>query len=69
MNYVSGPNIALGYYNDFKRTKQVFVQNPYNKEFLEIIYKTGDLVRYDTKDKNLYFITRKDNQIKHMGLE
>ena len=64
---ISGPNIALGYYNDFKRTKQVFVQNPYNKEFLEIIYKTGDLVRYDTKDKNLYFITRKDNQIKHMG--
>ena len=42
---ISGPNIALGYYNDFKR-KQVFVINPYNKEFLEIIYKTGDL--FDT---------------------
>ena len=64
---ISGPNIALGYYNDLERTKQVFVQNPYNNEFSEIIYKTGDLVRYNSDDKNLYFVTRKDNQIKHMG--
>ena len=52
---ISGPNIALGYYNDLERTKQVFVQNPYNNEFSEIIYKTGDLVRYNSDDKNLYF--------------
>ena len=62
-----GPNIALGYYNDWDRSKQVFLQNPLNSSFSELIYKTGDLVRFDCSDENIYFVARKDNQIKHMG--
>ena len=31
------------------------------------MYMTGDFVKYDSNDKNIYFICRKDNQIKHMG--
>jgi len=62
-----GPNIGLGYYNDPERTAASFVQNPYNQAFREIMYKTGDLVRFDPADGKLYIHGRKDNQIKHMG--
>ncbi len=62
-----GPNVGLGYYNDPERTAAVFLQNPYNRAFREIMYKTGDLVRLDPADGKLYIHGRKDNQIKHMG--
>ena len=60
-----GPNVGKGYYNDPERTAAVFVQNPFNNEFPEIVYKTGDLVRLE--GGKLYIHGRKDNQIKHMG--
>lgn len=62
-----GPNVGKGYYNDPDRTATVFVQNPYNDKFQEIMYKTGDLVWLDLADGKLYIRGRKDNQIKHMG--
>lgn len=62
-----GPNVGKGYYNDPDRTAAVFVQNPYNDKFQEIMYKTGDLVWRDLADGKLYIRGRKDNQIKHMG--
>lgn len=61
-----GPQVGLGYYNDFERTSQSFIQNPENKVSREIIYKTGDLVCEDEFGM-LHFKGRKDNQIKHMG--
>ena len=62
-----GANVGMGYYNDFDKTKKSFVQNPYNNKYKEIMYRTGDLVKYNSVDGYLYFIGRKDNQIKHMG--
>ena len=62
-----GPNVGLGYYNDPERSSRVFIQNPYNPMFREIMYKTGDLVRLEPADGKLYIHGRKDNQIKHMG--
>jgi D-alanine--poly(phosphoribitol) ligase subunit 1 len=62
-----GPNVGLGYYNDKLRTNDSFVQNSLNSNYKDVMYKTGDLVRYDSNDKKIYFIGRKDNQIKHMG--
>ena len=61
-----GTCVTLGYYNDPERTSESFVQNPLQKSFPEIIYKTGDIGKKDA-DGNLIFISRKDNQIKHMG--
>lgn len=62
-----GPNVGLGYYNDPTRTHASFMQNPYNPNYPEAMYKTGDLVRYSPDDDKLYILGRKDNQIKHMG--
>lgn len=63
---VSGTALALGYYADPVRTAQAFTQNPLNSNWYERIYRTGDLARYD-ENGNLFYIGRKDFQIKHMG--
>ena len=58
--------LTLGYYKDLERTQEVYVQNPLNDAYPEIIYRTGDLGRYNDRGE-LMFISRKDYQIKHMG--
>lgn len=63
---VSGTALALGYYNNPEQTKRAFIQNPLNQNYLELIYRTGDLAFYN-EDNNLCFAGRKDFQIKHMG--
>ena len=63
---VRGSFLAFGYYDNPDKTKEVFVQNPLNSHYPEIIYKTGDLVKYNERGE-LVYITRKDFQIKHQG--
>ena len=63
---VRGTSLTLGYYNNPEKTAEVFVQNPLNKNYPELIYKTGDLGRYNERGE-LIFVSRKDYQIKHMG--
>ncbi len=63
---VAGTALALGYYNNPEKTAKAFVQNPLQHRYLELIYRTGDLAHYG-EDGLLYFDTRKDFQIKHMG--
>jgi len=63
---VGGTALALGYYKDRERTDQVFVQNPLNKAYNEMIYRTGDLGKYDDNG-DLVYVSRKDFQIKHLG--
>lgn len=62
-----GPNVGKGYYNDVERTRASFVQNPLHNNFPDVMYKTGDLARFEPADGMLYIQGRKDNQIKHMG--
>ncbi|WP_207740776.1 AMP-binding protein [Alkalibacter mobilis] len=63
---IRGASVTLGYYKDHERTAQVFVQNPLNDAYPEIIYKTGDLGKINERGE-LIFVSRKDYQIKHMG--
>jgi len=63
---VRGSGVALGYYANRSKTDEVFVQNPLNPMYNDIIYRTGDLVRPD-EDGNLVFVSRKDFQVKHKG--
>ncbi|MEI6577983.1 MAG: amino acid adenylation domain-containing protein [Eubacteriales bacterium] len=63
---VRGSFLGLGYYNNSEKTQEVFVQNPLNPNYPELIYKTGDIVRYNEYGE-LVYITRNDFQIKRMG--
>ena len=58
--------LALGYYKNPAKTEEVFVRNPLNAAYPELIYRTGDLVRIDENGQMVY-VSRKDFQVKHMG--
>ena len=63
---IRGTSVTLGYYNNPEKTGEAFVQNPLNTAYPEIIYRTGDIGKYN-EDGELVFVSRKDYQIKHMG--
>lgn len=63
---IRGSSLALGYYNNEKETSASFIENPLNRKYNDLIYKTGDL-GYKGDDGLLYFVSRRDGQIKHMG--
>lgn len=63
---IRGTAVTMGYYRQPEKTAGSFVQNPLNKDYPEIIYKTGDLGYYNDRGE-LMFASRKDYQIKHMG--
>lgn len=63
---VRGTSLSMGYYNNPEKTREAFVQNPLNQAVPELIYRTGDIVKYNERGEILY-LSRKDFQIKHMG--
>ncbi|MCR5677374.1 MAG: amino acid adenylation domain-containing protein [Agathobacter sp.] len=63
---IRGTSITLGYYNNPEKTAEAYTQNPLNTHYPELIYRTGDLGRFN-EDGDLIFVSRKDYQIKHMG--
>jgi amino acid adenylation domain-containing protein len=63
---VRGTSLTLGYYRNPEKTSEAFVQNPLNDLYPELIYRTGDLGKYNERGE-LVFLSRKDFQIKHMG--
>ena len=63
---VRGTSLAMGYYNNPEKTSLVFTQNPLNKSYPEIIYRTGDVVSINEFGE-MVFKGRKDNLIKHIG--
>ncbi|HHX74508.1 MAG TPA: amino acid adenylation domain-containing protein [Firmicutes bacterium] len=63
---VRGTGVALGYYREPERTAEVFVQNPLHNHYRDLIYRTGDIARYNAYGE-LVFCCRKDQQIKHQG--
>ncbi|MBF7042842.1 amino acid adenylation domain-containing protein [Campylobacter volucris] len=64
--YVKGTCLSLGYYNDKEKTNKAFVQNPLHDNYLDLLYKTGDIVAYNEFGELLCY-GRIDNQIKYMG--
>lgn len=63
---VRGTGLSLGYYNNPEKTKEVFVQNPLNDLYEERIYRTGDIVHYNSRGEIIYD-GRRDSQVKHTG--
>ena len=63
---VRGTSLTFGYYHNPEKTKEVFVQNPLHNDYPELIYRTGDLGKYNEYGELMY-VSRKDHQIKKMG--
>ncbi|KAI2484863.1 EntF Non-ribosomal peptide synthetase module protein [Pyrenophora tritici-repentis] len=71
---VEGPILARGYLNDAEKTAAAFIDDPTwllngcegHTGRRGRLYKTGDLVRYDS-DGNLVYLGRKDSQVKLRG--
>lgn len=63
---VRGTSLSMGYYKNPEKTREAFVQNPLNEAVPEMIYRTGDVVKYNGCGEIIY-LSRKDFQIKHMG--
>lgn len=63
---IRGSSLSAGYYHAPDKTKEVFIQNPLQDNYQEMIYCTGDLARYNERGELIY-LSRKDFQIKHMG--
>ncbi|KAL8819210.1 MAG: hypothetical protein Q9223_002309 [Gallowayella weberi] len=70
---LEGPTLARGYLGDPERTSQSFINDPTWAEAASDhgprrrMYKSGDLVRYHTNTGMMYFIGRKDSQVKLHG--
>lgn len=63
---IRGTCLTHGYYGNWEKTKEAFVQNPLNPYYPERIYRTGDIGKRNVQGE-LIFVSRKDYQIKHMG--
>lgn len=63
---IKGSIMGLGYFNNKEKTNSTFILNPVNDSYIEYIYKTGDIVKYNEYGELIY-LSRKDFQIKHMG--
>lgn len=64
---IEGPIVAREYLNLKEKTEQAFIENPaWLQGQHRRLYKTGDLVRYNT-DGTIDYIGRRDNQIKLRG--
>lgn len=63
---IRGTPLTLGYYNNHEQTDKAFVQNPLHSHYRELIYRTGDIAKYNERGQ-LVFVSRRDHQIKHMG--
>ena len=63
---VRGIGVSKGYYKNEEKSNLSFVQNPLQNNYIDIVYKTGDIGKVD-ENGNIIYIGRKDNQIKYQG--
>jgi len=64
--YVRGPSLMQGYWGHPEKTAKVLMRNPFQPNFHELVYKTGDIVTLDA-DGNYLYLGRQDGMIKTRG--
>jgi amino acid adenylation domain-containing protein len=64
--YARGPTIAQGYWGDPEKTARTFVANPFQPNFTERVYRTGDIVARDPGGE-LRLLGRRDRMVKSRG--
>ncbi len=62
--YIGGAGVARGYVKDEEKTREMFIEDPYEEG--ERVYRTGDLVRW-REEGELEFVGRRDEQVKVRG--
>lgn len=65
--FIAGDGLARGYRNKPELTREKFLADPFKENPGERMYRTGDVVRYNTNG-DLQFLGRVDEQIKFRGL-
>ena len=65
--YIRTPYLAYGYYGEPELTKEVFIQNPFNNDPQDLVYKTGDFGRL-LADGSFEILGRRDHQVKIRGV-
>ncbi|MDR5829790.1 amino acid adenylation domain-containing protein [Caballeronia sp. LP006] len=63
---VRGSSLALGYWNNPRKTADAFTMNPLQPHYPDRLYRTGDTV-YRNERGEIMFVGRRDYQIKHLG--
>ena len=64
--FVRSPHLAEGYIGDEKRTKQMFMINPFTNDPNDRLYRTGELGRY-LPDGNVEWAGRNDRRVNIRG--
>jgi amino acid adenylation domain-containing protein len=64
--YCRGTTVTNGYWGDAEKTKQGLVPNPFQAQFEEKAYRTGDIVKLSA-DEHYDFVGRRDSMIKSRG--
>ena len=64
--YLGGRGLARCYQGDARQTAEKFVPHPYSKRGGEVVYRSGDLVRY-REGGELEYVGRVDKQLKVRG--
>jgi amino acid adenylation domain-containing protein len=64
--YLGGAGLARGYLGRRELTKERFIPNPFSPERSPLLYKTGNLARYD-QTGNVEYLGRIDNQVRING--
>jgi amino acid adenylation domain-containing protein len=64
--FIGGKGVVKGYFNNSELTNKYFIQNTFNPESSDKLFRTGDVCRYRT-DGMIEFLGRKDDQVKLRG--
>lgn len=65
--YIRSRFLTLGYFRRPELTQQLFIQNPLHQDYLDPVYKTGDVGRW-LVDGTIEFFGRQDGQVKLRGI-
>lgn len=65
--WARGSCVAQGYWGDAEKTAERFVQNPFQPNFADPAYRTGDIVMLADDGRNWLFVGRRDHMVKSRG--